>query len=516
MKNVPLIAASLCTALITACAAPAAPVEPPHSLATTETGTVRGQGRDVRRFLGIPYAAAPVGGLRWKPPQPAPSWQGVRDATAFGDYCIQPREYPEQRGGMSEDCLNLNIWTPAKRRDERLAVIVWIHGGGYAYGSGSHPTYDGEALARRGVVVVTLNYRLGLLGFLAHPGLTAESPQHASGNYGLMDQVAALRWVQRNIAAFGGDPGRVTAMGQSAGAHAISTLMASDLAQGSFQQAILQSVGVMRPTTSLQEAEQHGLRFGPDLAALRRRDATDFIDMQKQQAGVRTLAAGRPLAIIHDGHVVRTPDYQAYASGRFSRIPILVGNNANEGGGPTRTWPVRTVSDFEAVVRQTFPDQPDAAWQAWRVDRDDQVRQALADLYSDTEYLFGTRQLLSSYQAHGLASYRYVFSRHRNGGATAPVHGDELPYVFDNLDARHRGQQRPFDATDVAVARSMADAWARFARTGNPNGPGLPTWRPYGMAGQPFMEFASAPHPGTGHAGRGMDFVRDYFDQRRR
>ena len=227
----------------------------------TEGGLVAGTGAGsgVSAYRGIPYAAAPVGALRWRAPQPAAPWPGVKPGDKFGADCMQPAEYPELRGAdMSEDCLNLNVWSPAQRTTSKLPVMVWIYGGGFTYGSGSHPSYDGEALARRGVVVVTLNYRVGLFGFMAHPQLTAESPTHSSGNYGLLDQIAALQWVQRNIAAFGGDPAHVTVFGQSAGAHAISTLLTSPLSDGLFQQAIMQSVGVMRPVATLSQAEAYG------------------------------------------------------------------------------------------------------------------------------------------------------------------------------------------------------------------------------------------------------------------
>lgn len=507
---------ALSSALLISCAAPGGPAGLQAQTAMTDTGLVRGQGGEVQKFLGIPYAAAPTGELRWKPPQPAARWSGTRDSTAFGNYCVQPQEYPEQRGAMSEDCLNLNVWTPAQRVQQRLPVIVWIHGGGFTYGAGSHPSYDGEALARRGVVVVTLNYRLGLLGFMAHPQLSAESAQHASGNYGLMDQTAALKWVQRNIAAFGGDPAKVTVMGQSAGAHAISTLMTSDIAQGTFQQAILQSVGVMRPTMSLQEAEQYGLRIGADLAALRRLPAGEFIGRLKQQPAARALATGRPVSIIHDGYVVRTPDYQAYASGRFAKVPVLVGNNANEGGGATRNWPIKTVADYRNFVQQSFKGQEQAAWAAYAVASDDQVAPALAGLYSDTEYLFGTREMLARYQQHGLKSYRYVFTRQRNEAASAPIHGDELQFVFDNLQAQHRGRNRPFNATDAATAQAMADAWVQFAKTGEPQVPGLPAWKPYTTSEQAYMDFGSSPVLRTGYGGKGIDFVRDYLNAARR
>lgn len=479
--------------------------------AKTDTGLLRGTGDQVKRFLGVPYAAAPTGQLRWKPPQPAGAWQGVRDATSFGNYCAQPQEYPEMRGQMDEDCLNLNVWTPAKTWEQRLPVVVWIHGGGFAYGGGSHPTYDGEALAKRGVVVVTLNYRLGLLGFMAHPQLSAESAAGASGNYGLMDQVAALKWVQRNIAAFGGDPQRVTVMGQSAGAHAISALMTSNQARGTFQQAIMQSVGVMRPQLQLRQAEQYGMKLGTDIAQLRKIPASELVALQKKLPSERSPAAARAISIINDGAFIEHPDHVAFAAGHFAKVPILVGNVENEGGGATRNWPIKTVEDFRSFVSRTFDGAKDAAWNAFSVRSDAEVPQALADLYSDTQFLFGTRELLNIYDRQGLKSYRYVFTRHRNDALAAPIHGDELQFVFDNLDATHRGKQRPFNTTDSDVADTVTDAWIRFVKTGDPNGPGLPTWSPYTVSGKAFMQFAERPTAQSGYGGRGVDFTRDYF-----
>ncbi|GEQ78142.1 carboxylic ester hydrolase [Comamonas testosteroni] len=420
------------------------------------------------------------------------------------------------RGAMGEDCLNLNVWTPAQSWSSRLPVVVWIHGGGFAYGGGSHPSYDGEALAKRGVVVVTLNYRLGLLGFMAHPQLSEESSERASGNYGLMDQAAALKWVQHNIAAFGGDPQRVTVMGQSAGAHAISALMTSKQADGLFQQAIMQSVGVMRPQLSLQQAEQFGVQIGADIAQLRTLPANEFLALQKKIPSDSNPTTARPISIINDGAFIDRPDYAAFNSGSFAQIPVLVGNVEDEGGGATKNWPIKTVDDFRAFVAKSFAQAKAPAWDAFSVHSDAEVRQALSGLYSDTQYLFGTRELLNVYDSKGLKSFRYVFARHRNDSSTAPIHGDELQFVFDNLEALHRGKQRPFNSADSKVADAMADAWIRFVKTGDPNGSDLPTWPAYSMSGKAFMQFGSNPSVRRGYDGRGIDFTRDYFASTRR
>jgi para-nitrobenzyl esterase len=280
----------------------------------TKNGFVSGTGGDVRVFRGIPYALAPTGDLRWHAPQPALKWKDVRDGSAFAPDCIQPPYYPElRRDGQSEDCLTLNVWTPAKKANEPLPVMVGIYGGGFINGSGSHPSYDGTPFAIRGVVLVTLNYRMELFGFMAHPALTAESPNKASGNYGLMDQVAALQWVKRNIAAFGGDPNRVTVFGQSAGAMSIESLMTSPMARGLFQQAILQSVGAMRPMSNLSEAESFGLQVGEKIDDLRAMTSGALVQRLKELSKPeRDVTTKRQMDTIVDGYVIPSADYTSF------------------------------------------------------------------------------------------------------------------------------------------------------------------------------------------------------------
>jgi para-nitrobenzyl esterase len=432
----------------------------------TETGLVSGSGDAVREYLGIPYARAPVGNLRWHAPMPADSWQGIRDGSRFGPDCMQPAEYPELRGnGMSEDCLSVNVWTPAHTVQDRLPVMVWIYGGGFRYGSGSHPSYDGEALASRGVIIVTFNYRMGLLGYMAHPQLTAESPSHSSGNYGLMDQIAALQWVQRNIGAFGGDPQKVTVFGQSAGAHSISTLLVSPKGKGLFRQAIMQSVGVMRPMASLKQAEQYGLQFGADINELRKLPASELITrLQKAKKFSSVLTSPAIPSIIVDGVLVPEPDYKAFATGNFLRVPIIVGTNANEGGGAAKKIPVKTAADLDTYLAKTFAGSEAPAKKAYGVADDAQVRQSLADLYSDVQFRFGTRQMLHRDAVLGVPAYQYVFSRSRNDGTQAPIHGDELQFVFGNLAASHRGKHKAFNKQDEEVSNEMSTAWVNFGK----------------------------------------------------
>jgi para-nitrobenzyl esterase len=413
---------------------------------------------------------------------------------------------------MSEDCLSVNVWTPADRSDGRLPVMVWIYGGGFTYGSGSHPSYDGEALARRGVVVVTLNYRVGLFGFMAHPDLTAESARKASGNYALMDQSAALRWVQRKITAFGGDPGRVTVFGQSAGALAITSLMTSPQAKGPFQQAIVQSVGVMRPMSTLHEAEAFGTKVGPRIADLRRLAASALVQRLRDVApSERDMTSARPLSVIVDGEVIPRDDRRAFASGQFANMPLIAGGNLNEGGGAVRNYPIRTGAEFRDYLARNFNGSQAQALTAYPVPTDADVSQQLAHLYSDTQFNFGTREMLRIAAASQPRTYRYLFKQQRNGASAAPIHGDELQYVFDNLDAPHRGRLRPYNAADSKVAAAMADAWVRFAKTGDPNGGDLPAWPRYDGSREPYMAFGELPKAADGNRTAQLDMIRDYY-----
>lgn len=512
-----IIAISVLLAALAGCVSTPS-VRPLDEPAVTDKGLVSGTGTTVRSFKGIPYAKAPVGDLRWRAPQAADAWSGVRDGSRFGADCMQPNEYPELRGsGMSEDCLSVNVWTPARTSGERLPVMVWVYGGGFTYGSGSHPTFDGEALARRGIVVVTLNYRMGLFGFMAHPQLSAESATRSSGNYGLQDQIAALQWVQRNIGAFGGDAGRVTVGGQSAGALCISSLMTSDQAKGLMHQVILQSVGVMRPMDNLKDAEKFGVLAGPDLTQLRRMDAASLV---KRLADISPrsfdVTATRAIGVIVDGNVIKKDDFKAIAQGEFYRIPMIVGSNGNEGGGVARNHAVKTTAQFREYLGRNFPGNDEAAARAYRVNADAEVQTALSNLVSDTQYLYGTREMLRVTAASGPSAYRYLFTQQRNGATTAPIHGDELQYPFDNLGAVHRGRVRPADDSDAKVARDMADAWVRFVKTGNPNGGNLPAWPRYERNSEPYLEFGKQIRPGAFGAQPALDMIRDHYASQRR
>jgi para-nitrobenzyl esterase len=431
-------------------------------------------------YKGVPYAAPPLGDLRWREPQPLKSWKGARKALAFAPACMQtgvsmPGETPPT---VSEDCLYLNIWTPARKASERLPVIVWIHGGGYSNGSASMPLYWGDKLAQKGVVVVTVAYRLGPFGWLAHPELTRESPHQSSGNYGLMDQLAALRWIQRNIGAFGGDQKRVTIAGQSAGAMAVSELMASPLAKGLFQRAIAQSGGLfepiqMAPDYVLANAEVVGQKY---LASL---DVSSIAQLRKLPAA--QLLGGTAASITHpviEPHVLPVSPYEVFASGRQNDIPILIGSNAEEARSLVDVSKVKA-DTFVADLTAAFGPLPPALTTAYPYSTDAEARRARLDLERDLRFgwdMWAWARLQAG-TGHGPVYY-YSFQQpppfpadsvYAGWGAS---HFAELWYVFDHLD-QYSWQ---WTSADRNTAAKMSAYWVNFARSGDPNGAGLPKW----------------------------------------
>jgi para-nitrobenzyl esterase len=431
LMSVPAIVAVGAAGFMTLVAA-ASPVK-------TRGGQLTGvPGRDpaVTVFKGIPYAAPPVGELRWVPPRPAAQWHDVRRADTFGPNCTQSIVQERKpwtfefmaHGAVSEDCLYLNVWTPA-RAGGRRPVFVWIYGGGFSEGSGSVPVYDGEGLAKKGLVVVTFNYRVGAFGFLAHPELTKESSLHASGNYGLLDQVAALQWVRDNIAAFGGDPGRVTIAGQSAGGMSVEALIASPLAKGLFHRAIDESGGALAGVNApaRAEAEREGLRFAE---AKRAGSLADLRAMTAEQIAAPIAVAARfRFSPIVDGYVLTAPVGEIVASGRHNDVPTIAGATANDLGNATTEQRRETLYNW-AVARgrtsKTFA------------------------------YLF-----LFAHAMPGPDVERY--------GA---FHTADVPYAFNTLYM----SDRPFTEVDHRIAELMSAYWANFAASGNPNGKGLPPW----------------------------------------
>jgi len=448
--------------------------------AETESGRVEGTRENgLTVYRGVPFAAPPTGDLRWKPPQPAKPWAGTRPAKTFAPACMQtgvsmPGETPP---AVSEDCLYLNVWTPADA-PSRAPVLVWIYGGGFDNGSTAMPLYWGDRLAKRGVVVVTIAYRVGALGFLAHPELTRESPNRTSGNYGLMDQIAALEWVQRNIAAFGGDPARVTIAGQSAGAMSVSILMASPRAKGLFHRAIGQSGGFfepvqLAPSYLLANAERDGEGFAKSLgatsiAALRKLPATALL-RGKAPSGTHPVI---------EPHVLPMTPFDAFAKGAQNDVPLLIGVNAEEARAFLDTRDVKAAT-FAADIEKRFGKLPPPLIEAYPFTTDEEAKQARINFETDLRFGWNMWTWARLQNAAGRAPvFAYRFERkppfppdgpHANWGAS---HFAELWYMFDHLDqAAWR-----WTPADRNLAATMAAYWTNFVKTGDPNTATLPAW----------------------------------------
>jgi para-nitrobenzyl esterase len=491
------------------------PGQAPHNhdarIVAVETGLVSGTGDDVLAFKGIPYAAPPVGDLRWRPPQPPSPWSGVRSAQTFG---ADPPQAPSTRtraGLMDEDCLTLNIWTPARAASEKRPVMVWLYGGSYVSGSASDPRCDGESFARKGVVLVTVNYRIGLLGFMAHPGLTKESEHRSSGNYGLLDTLAALAWIKRNIAAFGGDPERVTLFGVSAGAASISLLLTSQLSRGLFQQTVQQSPGAFRPLASLAEAEAAGLQLGADIDALRRLSSEEILSktplLVPKQRGLTTPRVLRP---IRDGFVIRSDERAAYAAGDILPLPSIVGGNADEGSKLTAAWPITSRDALDKLIEESFGQAAGAARALYPSDGASNVREIVAAMFADTQFNDGARGVARGLMAKGAPVYRYLLLR-RRPGLGPPNHGEDVPYVFASLAAAAKLDPAPYDGTDERLAEAIQDAWVRFAAKGDPNGGSLPHWPV--SASDDYLELDEPIRVGRGWRKPQLDFLDTYFAQ---
>jgi para-nitrobenzyl esterase len=475
----------------------------------TEAGVVAGEQRsDFRVFRGIPYAQE----KRWRAPEPHPPWTGTRGATDWGPDCPQAASplSATRAPRQGEDCLVLNIWTPPDAGPaERLPVMVWVHGGSFVFGGGSDPRTDGAPFARRGVVLVTLNYRVGLFGFLAHPGLSAESEHGTSGNYGLLDVLAALRWIRDNIAAFGGDAGRVTLFGVSAGTAMAALLMTSPLAEGLFQRAILESPGALRPLAGLAEAETAGATLGADIAALRALPWEEVLARTHLLVPkMRGLTTSRVLRPIRDSRVVPEDDRIAWGRGHFQAIPTIIGSNADEGGWSVASWPVRTAAQWQALMAETFGDHAAEAAALYPVTGDADVPLRLAELFGDTQFNYGVAAVAAALAARQPNTFRYLFARRAPGENAGPHHGAEVEYVFTNLGAR---DEAAHDADDAAVADWMQRAWVRFAATGDPNGPALPEWPAYAGDGGKLLVIDQPPRTVSGHRAVQAAFLARFY-----
>jgi len=459
-------------------------------------GAITADGQ-VRSFKGIPFAAPPVGDLRWQPPQPAASWKGVRDATQFGVRCLQSggaESHVFRDPGASEDCLTLNVWTPAHPKQRNLPVMVWIYGGGFRAGGSSETRQDGEVLAQHDVVIVSMNYRLGIFGFFVHPELVAESAHHASGNYGLMDMSAALDWVQKNIANFGGDPHNVTVFGQSAGSLAVSALMASPLAIGHFEKAIGESGGEFYgplETKSREAQEQADVKFAQGafgtskLADLRKIPAEELLEKNLDYA--KEIHAPFSFGPDVDGWFLPESVPQIFAEGKQAHVPLLAGWTADEQRGPViLAKPQPTAESFKAKAQEEFGPNTEEFLKLYPASTDAEALRSAGDLASDRFIIYSTWRWLEAQVDTGEAPvYRYRFDLGSPGdkhhlAIVGAFHSDDINYVFGQLDAREGAKWRP---EDRKLSSEMVAYWTNFARTGNPNGDGLPNWPTYNAAG---------------------------------
>jgi len=515
----------LCPAFWTGMAAGAEPVRIDSGKVS---GAALGADGGLRVYKGIPYAAPPVGKLRWKPPQPVEPWDGVRACTEFGPWCPQPQPLiGKELGRMSEDCLYLNVWTPAASPGDRLPTMLWIHGGGHTTGSGAATFYDGEKLARQGVVVVTINYRLGPFGYFAHPLLSKESEHGVSGNYGMLDQIAALQWVQRNIAAFGGDPGCVTIFGESAGAASVCRLMVSPLAKGLFHRAIAQSGGahgrnrhLRRTWYGMEPMEKVGERLAATLgcdkaphplAALRAVSPEELLTASNPVQGL--FGRGTRFGPVIDGWALPDDPSDLWQAGKQHDVPFLTGSNADEGTIFLRQLPIQRVLGYQLTVRMLYRERADDLLKLFPVARDAEVKDAMGRLVGVASFVAPARFLARSMERVQSPGYLYHFTRVAPAGPTQPYgafHGMEIGYVFGTL----KPAMGP-TARDWELSRIMSACWVRFAKAGDPNGEGLPRWPVNRAATDQCVEFGDTVEAKAGLHKQACDLFDEISASRR-
>ncbi|MCH8937696.1 MAG: carboxylesterase family protein [Gemmatimonadetes bacterium] len=465
---------------------------------------------DVTVFRGIPFAAPPVGDLRWKAPQPPIPWQGVRAADTFGATCMQ-----RGRSLMSEDCLYLNVWTEADSNEDNLPVMVWIHGGGWTGGASSNGTYDGSAFAEKGVVLVSVNYRMSAFGFMAHPALSAESDRGVSGNYGILDHVAALEWVRDNITGFGGDPDNVTIFGESAGGASIYALLATPLAEGLFQRAISESTWIT-PTNVTHLKNSVGFVDGAE-AQGQRAIAAKFSELGTSVSGnvadeMRALSAADVMSmrfsvsLVEDGYVIPKAPGELFSEGSQNVVPLLAGINSGEG-----LFFVRPNSTFSTVA-----EQREARLEEWGTlgrgladhylaDSDEDVFTSEVDYNTDLWFARPNREILDAMANTSANSFMYVFTRNLRDPSERAPHAMELRYVFNTL---------PESASQVDrdIADLISDYWVQFATTGNPNREGLPYWPAYDIETRQYQTIGVDVGQGSNFRGQELDALDRYFE----
>ena len=474
----------------------------PGPIVNAPAGAVEGQAQgDLWVFKGLPYAQSTAGEARWTPPKPLRKWRGVRKSTAFGPACFQPSTpptsiYADDPGRMSEDCLSLNIWTPKGAKN--APVFVWIHGGSLTIGAGGLSIYDGAKLADRGVVVVSINYRLGVLGYLAHPALSSESPLGISGNYGLLDQIEALHWVRRNIASFGGDPSNVTIAGESAGGLSVMYLMVAPDARGLFHRAIAESAYMISTPELKREAHGHksAEASGVELAA--RLGAADIAQLRAMDPAKLTLSAAGagfgPFGAV-DGKVLPMQIVEAFDRGEQAKVPLLAGFNSGEIRSLRALAPPvpANAAAYESVIRDRYRDLADAFLKLYPSTN---LEESILATTRDALYGWTAQRMAIKQTAAGAPAYLYMFDHGYPAADSAGLHAfhaSELPYVFGTLDRLSANWPKPpKTATEMALSDAMIGYWTSFARTGKPVAAGAPGWSAYGESGA-FMHFEATP-----------------------
>jgi para-nitrobenzyl esterase len=470
----------------------------PFKVVKTDAGQISGtesSDASVHIFKGIPFAAPPVGDLRWKAPQPVKSWDGVKACTEFSkspmqgkpnEFGVYTREFLIKDEPLSEDCLYLNVWTGAKEASEKRPVLVWIYGGGFVSGGTNVPIYDGEALAKKGVILVSVNYRVGIFGFFAHPELTKESPNHTSGNYGLMDQLAALKWVKKNIAAFGGDPANVTIAGQSAGSFGVNYLVASPLAKGLFKGAIAESGAHMLPGpgsgVTLAQANKAALKAAEalhagSLAELRKLPAEDLLKQNNF----------RPIV---DGYFLPQVPADIFEANKENQVPLLTGWNEDD----AFIGSIKNAADYTEGMKRRFGDKAADVLKLYPGGTDAEAERSQINMSRDMTFGVHNYIWANVQSAKNKAKvYMYRFTRRMPATEAfkkyGAFHTGEVGYVFNNL----KFLNRPFEPVDQQLADTMSSYWVNFATSGNPNGPGLPAWPAYNGNGNQVMILGEKP-----------------------
>lgn len=511
MKTLNLII-GLCCFLVQVCTS----MENPGEVKTTN-GLVSGFTKgDIRIFKGIPFARPPVGDLRWKAPQPVKNWDGVKECKAFGPSPMQAKPVPFMfwsseflipEDPIDEDCLYLNVWTRAEQAGEKRPVLVFIYGGGFRSGGSGCPIYDGESMAKKGVVFVSINYRVGPFGFLAHPELSEESESGTSGNYGILDMIAALHWVKDNISAFGGDPGNVTIAGQSAGAFGVNFLTASPLASGLFHRAIAQSGGSfysdpLRERLTMKDAEAMGVDFAEGLDAesieeLRNKPAEEIHKTQNQLSWP-----------IEDGYVLSRSIYETYATGHQNDIPLLLGWNEND---IVMGLPLQE-SEFRERIETRFGQLSQTFYDAYPMNTQEEVIEAQFNMNRDETFGIQVRTWAKLQTKTG-QSQVYLYNFNREVPSNTPqtqfgaFHSGEIVYAYDNLHTL----DRPWKETDYQIAKTMSEYWVNFALTGNPNGDDLPVWKQYNDQSESVLIIDTQTKSQKLPTSKKLDFWEQYF-----